>query len=60
VHAPSKPVLVFIHGGAFRSGGTNSSICSGQYFAGEQDVVFVNFNYRLGIFGFGGIAPCVN
>lgn len=49
-----KPVLVYIYGGGFNSGGTNTSASSGQFFVDEQDVVFVNFNYRLNIFGFPG------
>lgn len=50
----SKPVLVWIYGGGFETGGTNTSAYSGQFFADEEDVVFVSFNYRLGIFGFPG------
>ena len=49
-----KPVLVWIYGGGFNSGGTNSTAYSGQYWADSEDVVFVNFNYRLNIFGFPG------
>lgn len=49
-----KPVLVWIYGGGFNSGGTNSSAYSGQFWADTEDVVFVNFNYRLNIFGFSG------
>ena len=50
----SKPVLVWIYGGGFNTGGTNTTAYSGQYFADSEDVVFVNFNYRLNIFGFPG------
>ena len=49
-----KPVLVWVYGGGFTSGGTNTSSYSGQYFADSEDVVFVSFNYRLSIFGFPG------
>lgn len=49
-----KPVMVWIYGGGFATGSSNATAYSGQYFADEQDVVFVNFNYRLGIFGFPG------
>ena len=42
------PVIVFIHGGAFILG-------SGDAYSGarllERDVIVVNFNYRLGLFG---------
>lgn len=49
-----KPVLIWIYGGGFNTGGTNSSAYSGQFFADQEDVVFVNFNYRVNIFGFPG------
>lgn len=49
-----KPVLVWIYGGGFNTGGTNTSAYSGQFWADTEDVVFVNFNYRLNIFGFPG------
>lgn len=49
-----KPVLIWIYGGGFNTGGTNSSAYSGQFWADTEDVVFVNFNYRLSIFGFPG------
>lgn len=47
---PEKPlpVWVFIHGGAFRS----RSADAGPTFIMDHDVIFVSFNYRLGIFGF--------
>lgn len=44
------PVYVFIHGGAYETGGGNMRQYEGQAFA-EDDVVYVNINYRLGIFG---------
>lgn len=53
-HGPLKPVLVYFYGGNWRSGGTNGSASTGEYFADEQDVVLVTFNYRLSIFGFSG------
>ena len=54
IGSSSKPVLVWIYGGGFQSGGTNSSAYAGQFWADTEDVVFVNFNYRLNIFGFPG------
>lgn len=45
------PVLVWIHGGAFITGGTSPAIYDGSAFA-KSGVVFVSFNYRLGRFGF--------
>ncbi|KAL0489785.1 acetylcholinesterase [Acrasis kona] len=51
LNATNLPVMVFVHGGAFTSGG-------GQYYSGRQqsqrDVVVVSINYRLGAFGFIG------
>lgn len=44
------PVYVFIHGGAYETGGGNMRQYEGQAFA-EDDIVYVNINYRLSIFG---------
>lgn len=46
-----KPVLVWIYGGGFTSGGSACPIYDGEAFA-REDVVFVSLNYRVGIFGF--------
>lgn len=45
------PVLVWIHGGAFITGGTSPAIYDGSAFA-RNGVLFVSMNYRLGRFGF--------
>ncbi|MEM9456261.1 MAG: carboxylesterase family protein [Myxococcota bacterium] len=55
VYAPadmtgSKPVLVWIHGGAFTSGSANDY--EATRLVADNDVVVVTINYRLGIFGF--------
>ncbi len=55
-----RPVLVFIHGGAFVIGSATDPapqnptqrLYDGSYIASSQDVVVVNFNYRLGALGF--------
>jgi len=47
-----KPVMVFIHGGAFVFGSGSQAVYDGARFAGRQDVVLVTLNYRLGAFGF--------
>jgi para-nitrobenzyl esterase len=47
-----KPVVVWIHGGAFMTGETGVKIYDGKNFAVNGDVVFVSIQYRLGIFGF--------
>lgn len=46
-----KPVLVYIYGGGFRSGGAGCAIYDGKEIA-EKEVVFVSINYRVGVFGF--------
>jgi para-nitrobenzyl esterase len=58
VDAKKRPVMVFIHGGAFVVGGA-SELYTGKHLA-KRDVVVVSLNYRLGLFGFmelGGIDP---
>ena len=48
-----KPVLVLFHHGDFTSGGSvDPLLYGGDYVSRHQDIVFVSFNYRLGIFGF--------
>lgn len=44
------PVYVFVHGGAYETGGGHVRQYEGQAFA-EDGVVYVNINYRLSIFG---------
>lgn len=46
-----KPVMVFIHGGAFLIGGTNTPLYNGNNMATEGDVVIVTIQYRLGVLG---------
>jgi para-nitrobenzyl esterase len=45
------PVMVWIHGGGFRSGSGSNSVTQGEAFA-RRDVVLVTLNYRLGALGF--------
>ena len=48
-----KPVMVWIHGGAFEFGGTVEPREEGTNFVKENpDVIFVSLEYRLGVFGF--------
>lgn len=48
-----KPVMVWIHGGAYMLGGSSDPMYDGQNFLeAHQDVVFVTINYRLGMMGF--------
>jgi para-nitrobenzyl esterase len=46
-----RPVMVWIYGGGFTSGAGSVAIYDGAALA-RQDVVEVNFNYRVGPFGF--------
>ena len=46
-----KPVLVWIYGGSLTSGGSGVPIYDGEAMA-KKGIVFVIFNYRVGIFGF--------
>lgn len=47
-----RPVMVWIHGGAFLSGGGTLPWYDGGQLAAEEDVVVVSVNYRLGALGF--------
>lgn len=47
-----RPVLVWIHGGAFTNGSGSSPAYNGESFAEMGDIVVVTLNYRLGILGF--------
>ncbi|WP_082339925.1 carboxylesterase/lipase family protein [Pseudomonas sp. Pf153] len=51
VDSKKRPVMVFIHGGAFVVGSSSSDFYNGKNLA-SHDAVIVNFNYRLGLFGF--------
>jgi para-nitrobenzyl esterase len=46
-----RPVLVYIYGGGFSSGGSGCAIYDGDAMA-SKDIVFVSINYRVGTFGF--------
>ncbi len=46
----AMPVVVWLHGGAFRSGATSMSLMNGQKLA-QMGVVVVTVNYRLGALG---------
>lgn len=49
--AEKRPVLVYIYGGGFRSGGSGCAIYDGTAMA-EKGIIFVSINYRVGCFGF--------
>jgi len=52
VDGARRPVLVWIHGGAFAIGSGAQSIYDGARLAQRGDVVVVTLNYRLGPLGF--------
>lgn len=53
-----RPVLVWIHGGAFATGTGRSRWYDGAALARRGDVVVVTINYRLGVLGFThGLTP---
>ncbi len=49
---PARPVLVWLHGGAFRQGASSSPLYDGRHLARRGDVVVVTVNYRVGALGF--------
>jgi para-nitrobenzyl esterase len=52
VDAASRPVLIWIHGGAFTIGSGSLETYDGASLAAREDVVVVSCNYRLGALGF--------
>jgi para-nitrobenzyl esterase len=46
------PVLVFVHGGGYAAGSSRDDFNQGDAFLRTNDVVFVNFNYRLSALGY--------
>lgn len=47
-----RPVMVWIHGGAFVIGGAATSVYNGKKLVEHGDLVVVSINYRLGPLGF--------
>lgn len=48
----NKPVIVFIHGGAFSFESASDPLYTGTHIAAAHDIVLVTINYRLNVFGF--------
>lgn len=46
-----RPILVWLHGGAFSAGAGTSDGFDGTYLAQSQDVVVVSINHRLNVLG---------
>lgn len=47
-----RPVMVYIHGGAYSSGSANNDLYDGTNLCHRGDVVVVTLNHRLNLFGF--------
>lgn len=47
-----RPVIVWLHGGAYVSGGGELPWYDGDALVAEHDLVFVSVTYRLGAFGY--------
>lgn len=47
-----KPVMVWVHGGAYVLGAASQTLYHGRALATAGDVIVVTVNYRLGAFGF--------
>lgn len=48
----ARPVMVWVHGGAYIFGSGSQPLYDGTVLAGGSDVVVVTINYRLGALGF--------
>jgi para-nitrobenzyl esterase len=51
-----RPVMVYIHGGAYSGGSGSSPLYDGTRLARRGDVVVVTLNHRLNVFGYGFLA----
>ena len=60
VDGARRPVMVWIHGGAFTIGSGAQSIYEGTTLAKRGDVVIVTINYRLGPLGFARLHELTN
>ena len=47
-----RPVMVWLHGGAFGYGSGNRAVTDGANLSGRGNIVVVSVNHRLNIFGF--------
>lgn len=47
-----RPVIVYIHGGAYSSGSGSSPLYDGSHLCRRGDVVVVTLNHRLNLFGY--------
>ena len=54
--AGRRPVMVYIHGGAYSTGSGSSPLTDGARLAARGDVVVVTLNHRLNLFGYAWLA----
>jgi len=47
-----RPVLVYIHGGAFNNGSGSDPLYDGNHLSQRGDVVVITLNHRLNLFGY--------
>jgi para-nitrobenzyl esterase len=57
--AKKRPVMFYIHGGAFANGTANAALYDGTRLARRGDVVVVTVNHRLNSFGYMYLAEAV-
>jgi len=53
--AARRPVMVYIHGGAYSTGSGSSPLTDGARLARRRDVVVVTLNHRLNLFGYASL-----
>ncbi|MES2343855.1 MAG: carboxylesterase/lipase family protein [Pseudomonadota bacterium] len=51
-----RPVMVYLHGGAYSNGSGSSPLYDGVRLSRRGDVVVVTINHRLNVFGYGFLA----
>lgn len=55
-YASRRPVMVYIHGGGYITGGSGGPVLDGSNLARTSDVVVVTLNHRLNVFGYTNLA----
>jgi para-nitrobenzyl esterase len=54
-----RPVMVYVHGGAYSTGSGSAALYDGERLARRGDVVVVTLNHRLNAFGYAYLAKLV-
>lgn len=58
--AGRRPVMVYVHGGAYSNGSGSAPLYDGVRLCKRGDVVVVTLNHRLNVFGYGYLARLVS